>query len=73
MEDEVKEGEGDFCVPDGDTEAGDSVLELTGSEVTDLQPLAASENLLAEKKLGLEFLKQGEFGGTGGLGSLAGL
>ena len=67
----MKEGEGDFWVPDGDTEAGDSVLELiTQSEVvTDLQPLAASENLLAEKKLGLEFLKHGELGGTGGLGS----
>ena len=42
------------------------------SEVTDLQPLC-SENLLAEKKLGFEFLKQGELGGTGGRGSLAGL
>lgn len=71
MDDEVKEGEGDFCAPEGDTEAGDSVLELTQSE--DLQLLAASENLRAEKKLGLEFLKHGEFGGTGGLGSLAGL
>ena len=72
LEDEVKEGEGDFCAAEGDTECGDSVLELTVSEVTDLQPLC-SENLLAEKKLGFEFLKQGELGGTGGLGSLAGL
>ena len=32
-----------------------------------------SENRRAEKKLGFEFLKHGEFGGTGGLGSLAGL
>ena len=72
LEEEGKEGEGDFCVPEGDTECGESVLELTGSEVTDLQPLC-SENLRAEKKLGLEFLKQGELGGTGGLGSLAGL
>ena len=72
LEDEVKEGEGDFCAAEGDTECGDSVLELTVSEVTDLQPLC-SENLLAEKKLGFEFLKQGELGGTGGRGSLAGL
>lgn len=69
----MKEGEGDFCAPEGDTEAGDSVLELTQSEVTDLQLLAASENRRAEKKLGFEFLKHGEFGGTGGFGSLAGL
>ena len=72
LEDEVKEGEGDFCAAEGDTECGDSVLELTVSEVTALQPLC-SENLLAEKKLGFEFLKQGELGGTGGRGSLAGL
>ena len=32
-----------------------------------------SEKRRADKKLGLEFLKHGELGGTGGLGSFAGL
>ena len=68
LEDEEKQGEGDLC--EGDTDIGDKVLEAAVSVIL-LE--VCSEKRLAEKKLGFEFLKQGELGGTGGLGSLAGL
>ena len=58
---------------DGDTDIGDRVLDEAVAESVTLLLGFCSENLLEEKKLGLEFLKQGEFGGTGGLGSFAGL
>ena len=54
----VREGEGDTL---GDT-IGDTVLVLLGS-VTFRQ----------ENRLGLTCFKEGELGGTGGFGSLAGL
>ena len=66
---EEKDGEGDLC---GDTEAGESVRGAAGSEQL-LPPLCSENRRVFAKKLGLEFLKQGEAGGTGGRGSLAGL
>ena len=58
---------------EGDTDIGDRVLDEAVAESVTLLLGFCSENLLEEKKLGLEFLKHGELGGTGGLGSLAGL
>ena len=71
---EEKEGEGDLCAPEdtGDTEAGDNVRGAAGSEQL-FPPLCSENRRVFAKKLGLEFLKQGELGGTGGRGSLAGL
>ena len=71
---EEKEGEGDLCAPEdtGDTEAGESVRGAAGSEQL-FPPLCSENRRVFAKKLGLEFLKQGELGGTGGRGSLAGL
>ena len=70
MEDtEEKDGEGDLC---GDTEAGESVRGAVASEQL-FPPLCSENRRVFAKKLGLEFLKQGEAGGTGGRGSLAGL
>ena len=46
--------------------------EQLGQSVT-LQLELCSENLLQEKKLGLECFSAGELGGGGGRGSLAGL
>ena len=66
---EEKDGEGDLC---GDTEAGESVRGAAGSEQL-FPPLCSENRRVFAKKLGLEFLKQGEAGGTGGRGSLAGL
>ena len=68
MDDDEKQGEGDLC--DGDTDIGDKVLDAA---VSGILLEVCSEKRRAEKKLGFEFLKHGELGGTGGLGSLAGL
>ena len=73
LEEDENEGDGDLWVLDGETDIGDNVLDEAVAESVTLLLGFCSENLLEEKKLGLEFLKQGEFGGTGGLGSLAGL
>ena len=73
MEEDENDGEGDLCVLEGDTDIGDRVLDEAVAVSEHLLLAFCSENLREEKKLGFEFLKHGEFGGTGGFGSLAGL